>query len=172
MALCAGLLVAALGEELGWSGYAIDPLQARWGALPASVGLGLFGAAYHYPGLVEIHRSFEWIVGWSLGTVASRVIIVWLYNNSGKRVFAAALFHMTINLTWQLFPVNGSFYDPRADKLDSGSHWGCRGTRVGFANARSQPIRIEGDLAAVVRGLRCQPLVTDRKQSLPASSRG
>jgi membrane protease YdiL (CAAX protease family) len=33
--------VAGLGEELGWSGYAIDPMQARWHALRASIFLGL-----------------------------------------------------------------------------------------------------------------------------------
>lgn len=105
--------VGSLGEELGWSGYAIDAMQERWGALLASIVLGLFWAAYHYLGLVQAYRSLEWIVWWSLGTVAARVIIVWLYNNTGKSVFVATLFHMTINLTWQLFPVNGSFYDPR-----------------------------------------------------------
>jgi uncharacterized protein len=45
--------------------------------------------------------------------VAARVIIVWLYNNTGKSVFVAALFHTMINLTWQMFPINGSYYDPR-----------------------------------------------------------
>jgi membrane protease YdiL (CAAX protease family) len=40
--------IAALGEELGWSGYAIDPMQARWGALKASILLGIFWAVYHY----------------------------------------------------------------------------------------------------------------------------
>lgn len=113
LALCLALVIAAVGEEIGWSGYAIDPLQVRWGALLASIGLGLFWAAYHWPGLIEAHRSLDWIAWWSLGTVAARVIIVWIYNNTGKSVAAAALLHMTINLTWQLFPVNGSFYDPR-----------------------------------------------------------
>jgi hypothetical protein len=49
--------------------------------------------------------------------VALRVIIVWLYNNSGKSVFVATLFHALVNLTWQLFPVNGSYYDPRVTGL-------------------------------------------------------
>ncbi|HZK54131.1 MAG TPA: hypothetical protein VFC84_08065 [Desulfosporosinus sp.] len=30
-----------------------------------------------------------------------------------KSVFAVALFHMMFNVTWQLFPINGSYYDPR-----------------------------------------------------------
>jgi hypothetical protein len=115
--LCVGFFVGAVGEELGWSGYAIDPMQDRWGALRAGVLLGTVWAVYHYPGLLQAHRSPVWIAWWSLGTVATRVILVWLYNNTGKSVFAAALFHMTINVTWQLFPVAGSFWDPRLSGL-------------------------------------------------------
>lgn len=117
MGLCAAFFVGALGEELGWSGYAIDPMQARWGALRASIVLGLIWAVYHYLGLAQANRSIAWVAWWSVGTVASRVIITWLYNNSGKSVLAAALFHMTINVTWQLFPVNGSYYDPSVTGL-------------------------------------------------------
>jgi uncharacterized protein len=111
--LAAGFFLGALGEELGWSGYAIDLLQARWGALAASIVLGAIWAIWHYVGLAEAHRAMAWIAWWSLGTLALRVLIVWLYNNTGRSVFAAALSHMTINLTWQLFPINGSYYDPR-----------------------------------------------------------
>jgi membrane protease YdiL (CAAX protease family) len=32
-------LVGALGEELGWSGYVLDPLQDRWSALRAGTSL-------------------------------------------------------------------------------------------------------------------------------------
>ncbi len=41
------------------------------------------------------------------------MLYVWLYNNTGKSVFAAALFHDTLNVSWQLFPNSGSHYDPR-----------------------------------------------------------
>ena len=103
----------ALCEELGWMGYSIDPLQQRWGALPASLILGAVWALWHYPGLVQEHRSVDWIAWWSLGTLAERVIMVWLYNNTGHGVCMLALFHMTDNLTWQLYPIHGSFYDIR-----------------------------------------------------------
>lgn len=110
--LIVGFFIFALGEELGWSGYAIDPMQERWGALRASLILGIIWAIYHYVGLAQAHRPLLWIAGWSLWTVTIRIIMVWLYNNTGKSVFAMALFHMTINVSWQLFPVNGSYFDP------------------------------------------------------------
>ena len=117
LGLLLAFFVAALGEELGWSGYAIDPLQERYGALLASFMVGCVWAVWHYIPLLQAGRSPAFIAWWSLGTLASRVLIVWLYNNTGKSVFVAAVFHAMINLTWQLFPVNGSFYDPRVTGL-------------------------------------------------------
>lgn len=117
LVLCIGFFFGALGEELGWSGYALDPMQARWGALKASLMLGGFWAIYHYVGLVQAHRSVTFIAWWTLNTVSLRVIMVWLFNHTGKSVFGMALFHMTINTTWQLFPVSGSYFDPRVTGL-------------------------------------------------------
>jgi membrane protease YdiL (CAAX protease family) len=109
--------IAALGEELGWSGYVTDPMQDRWNALRASILLGLVWALWHIVPLVQAHRPPTWI-GWQcLCLVAERVLFVWLYNNTGKSVFATAVFHATANLSWQLFPINGSFYDPRITGL-------------------------------------------------------
>jgi len=113
LVLCVAFFTSASAEELGWSGYVIDSMQERWGAVPASIMVGFAWAVFHYVALLQARRSMVWIAWWSLWTVALRVIIVWLYNNAGKSVFAAALFHTTINVTWQWFPIQGSFFDPR-----------------------------------------------------------
>ena len=105
--------IAALGEEIGWSGYATEPLQHNWGIIATGILLGSVWAVWHFIPLLQVHRSFEWIVWWSLGTVSLRIIMVWIHTYSGKSVFAATLFHAMINLCWQLFPNNGSYYDPR-----------------------------------------------------------
>jgi membrane protease YdiL (CAAX protease family) len=109
--------VAALGEELGWSGYATDPLEDRWGALRAGLLLGVAGAAWHLILLVQAERPPTWIAWQSLCLVALRILIVWLYKNTGKSVFAAAVCHATYNVSWQLFPNQGSHYDPRITGL-------------------------------------------------------
>lgn len=113
LGLSLAFLVAALAEELGWSGYAIHPLQDRWGALPAGFVLGLVWAAWHVLPLMQAHRSAAWIAWWSLDTVAARLLMVWIYNNTGGSVFAVALYHAVSNLCWQLFPIRGSYFDPR-----------------------------------------------------------
>ncbi len=53
-----------------------------------------------------------WIVWKSLSVVAIRVLIVWVYNNTGRSVFAAILIHDMTNVSEFLFPNYGSHYDP------------------------------------------------------------
>jgi membrane protease YdiL (CAAX protease family) len=105
--------LSGMAEELGWSGYALDPLQNRWGALLASLIIGLVWAAWHIVPLLQVGRAPAWIAWWTIATVATRVLHTWLYNNTGKSVFGAALFHAMSNVSWQMFPNQGSHYDPR-----------------------------------------------------------
>ena len=103
----------AIGEEVGWMGYAVDPLQERQSALTTSIVLGLVWGIFHVVPDVQAHHGLAWIA-WQHGVyaVALRIVIVWLYNNTGKSVFAAILVHDTDNVSWSLFPNYGSHYDP------------------------------------------------------------
>ena len=74
-------------------------------------------AVWHWVPLMQAHRSPAWIAWWFLYTVASRVLIVWLYNNTGKSVFAAILYHDIMNVSWLLFPNYVSHWNPRTTGL-------------------------------------------------------
>ncbi len=117
LAMFAAYFIAALGEELGWTGYAADPLQERLSALPAALVLGVIWAAWHILPVVQVGRSPLWIAWQCLFWISARVIIFWLYNNTGKSVFAVLVFHSMLNVSSFLFPVEGSFYDPRITAL-------------------------------------------------------
>lgn len=117
LVLFAWFLPTAMLEELGWSGFALPHLQARISPLLAAAWLGAFWAIWHIPTLVQAGRSLEWIAWWSLWTVSARFIMVWLYNWAGQSVTAVALYHAISNLCWQLYPVDGSHFDPRLSGL-------------------------------------------------------
>ncbi len=104
--------VGAVLEEIGWSGYATDRLQDRWNALEASIILGSIWAVGHIVPFIQAHNTPTWIVWQCLGMVPFRILIVWLYNNTGKSVFGAIVFHDTSNVSQFLFPNYGSHYDP------------------------------------------------------------
>ena len=93
------------GEELGLTGYAIDPLQERYSSLMSGILLGLIWAGYHIPGfIISGYYTYEWIVWHALYIVAGRVLFVWIYNNSGKSLFSTALCHWTFGLFWSFWP--------------------------------------------------------------------
>jgi uncharacterized protein len=105
-------LAPAVAEEAGWTGYAIDPLQDRLGAVKASLVLGSVWAVWHVVPLVQAHHDPGWIAWKCVETVAARVLVVWLYNSTGRSLFAAVLFHDLSNVSVSLFPNGGSHYDP------------------------------------------------------------
>jgi uncharacterized protein len=111
VAIFVAFFIGALGEELGWSGYVTDPMQSRWGALGASLLLGAVWAAWHVVPYMQAHRPVSWMGWYALSTVATRVVMVWIFNNTGKSVFGAAVFHAMLNLCWLLFPEE--YLDPR-----------------------------------------------------------
>lgn len=96
----------ALPEEYGWRGYALDPLQARFNALAASLILGAIWALWHLPlffieGTTQQAIPFYQFV---LQTMLLAVFYTWLYNNTGGSVLIAALFHASANTAAAAIP--------------------------------------------------------------------
>jgi len=147
------VFLMTFGEELGLTGYAIDPLQQRYSALMSGILIGLVQAGYHLPGfIISGYYSFEWIFWHVLYTLAGRVLFVWVYNNAGKSLFSMALFHWTFGLFWILWPVTNlqkapPVYDPRIAAFIAISYaalvtflWGTK-TLAQFRFARSSESR-------------------------------
>ncbi|PZV18888.1 MAG: CPBP family intramembrane metalloprotease [Pseudanabaena sp.] len=106
--------LGAVAEETGYMGYAIDPMQDRFGALSAGILIGIPWAVWHYPSIIQQGHNLTWIAWATLGTVAVRILIVWIYNNTGKSLFACILFHTFMNLGRPLFPRDG-IHNPLVD---------------------------------------------------------
>jgi len=90
--------IFALFEEVGWMGYAFDPMENRWLALKASLILGVIWALWHLPLYILAGQDPLWVAGQIISLLAIRILIVWIYNNTGKSVFAAILFHAVYNV--------------------------------------------------------------------------
>jgi membrane protease YdiL (CAAX protease family) len=105
-------LVPAIGEEVGWQGYAFDPMEDRFGALRAGLLLGVVWAAWHSVSFFQTGEPLRWILWQSMTTVALRVLISWVYLNAGRSVLAAIVFHAATNVAEFSFPNAGSHYDP------------------------------------------------------------
>jgi len=91
---------SALGEEIGWRGYALPRLQAGRSALGASLILGVIWALWHLP---------LWLTGapgrtpilyaaFVVSVIALSVILTWVYNSTGGSLLMVVLLHATFNL--------------------------------------------------------------------------
>lgn len=112
IALFCLFFVAATAEELGWTGFATKPLIGSMGIFSTGLIIGFVAALWHIFPLLQAGRAWDWIAWWFLATISRRILIVWVYERGGQSVFGASLFHAMSNLSWMLFPVMGSHYDP------------------------------------------------------------
>ena len=95
------LMGGPLGEELGWRGFALPRLQARHGALRASVVLGVVWALWHLP-LFAVPSAPQGQVPFLLfvvQAVALSVFLAWAYNGSMGSLPIVLLLHASVN-TW------------------------------------------------------------------------
>ncbi len=89
------------GEEVGWRGYALPRLAARFGLARASVLLGIIWAAWHLPlfyisGTDTTGQSFPLYL---LGVTALSVAIAWLYARTNGSLLLTMLMHAAVNNT-------------------------------------------------------------------------
>jgi membrane protease YdiL (CAAX protease family) len=94
------------GEELGWRGYALPRLAARFGLGRASVLLGVIWAVWHLPlffiaGTGTTDQSFPVYL---LQVTALSVTIAWVYHNTGGSLLLTMLLHAAINNTKDIVP--------------------------------------------------------------------
>jgi membrane protease YdiL (CAAX protease family) len=104
--------LAAACEEVFWSATLLEPLKQRHGALGAGLLIGAVWALWHVIPFVQANRSTSWILGQCLFTVGFRVSLVWIYDVAGRSLMATTFCHAAYNTAWQLFPNQGSGYDP------------------------------------------------------------
>lgn len=92
------LITGAMGEELGWRGFALPWLQSRFNAFRASVILGAVWGLWHLPlwftGMGWEEANF-WLFAW-VGIVVT-IILTWLCNNTRGNMLLVTLFHMSFN---------------------------------------------------------------------------
>ncbi len=97
--------IMALGEEVGWTGYAYDPMEEQWNASRASLILGIIWFTWHIPIYIFVGgQTLLWAAGQLLVMIGLRILLGWIYNNTGKSLFAAILFHAVYNVSVTVLP--------------------------------------------------------------------
>ena len=101
------LILLQSAEEIGWTGFFQDRLRDRYSPLKLSLVVAFPWAVWHVPDYLAAE-------GWTLTAIAvspvflafetivlffARVLIVWIYDNTGRSVLLVCLFHASFDAT-------------------------------------------------------------------------
>jgi uncharacterized protein len=91
---------SAVGEELGWRGFALPRLQARRSALAASLIVGSVWGAYHFPLFLvgTPNRPLALFLPFAISCVIMSIFYTWMYNGTRGSLLIAVLLHAATNL--------------------------------------------------------------------------
>lgn len=100
------LMSGPVAEELGWRGFALDPLLKRYGVLTGSLILGLIWGVWHLPlffmpATWHGQMGFQFAGFWSFMalSVGNALIFTWVYVNTNRSILTGILLHFASNFT-------------------------------------------------------------------------
>lgn len=105
-----GLLAGSI-EEIGWMGFAYPMMRAKQSVLRTSLYLGLLHALWHMPPdfLSTYHALgaywLPYFAGFFVFVMALRVVIVWVYANTGSLLLAQLMHASSTGFFAILIPV-------------------------------------------------------------------
>ena len=96
------LLIASLGEEIGWRGVALPGLQGKNSALKSSLILGLLWATWHIPFWLLLDTFDQFGMGYLflnfLFVLPFTIYITWIFNHSQQSILLVVMIHLIFNI--------------------------------------------------------------------------
>jgi len=99
VSLVLSTITGAMGEELGWRGFLLPRLQAKYNALASSLIVGVIWALWHLPLWTIEGQVWEATPYWAfaLGAISSSVFFTFVLNNTDGSLLMASLIHLAMN---------------------------------------------------------------------------
>jgi membrane protease YdiL (CAAX protease family) len=103
------LTSGALGEELGWRGYALNILQKKYIPLIAGLMIGLIWGLWHLPLMILSGYSgvelVYYIIAFMVAIISTSIIITYFYNKS-KNIMIAMWIHFWFNFLLKMIVID------------------------------------------------------------------
>lgn len=98
-----GMLIGAIGEEIGWRSFMQPSLENKFTILTASIIVGLVWGIWHMG-----HYKNGWIFmcGFLLFTISASIIITWLFRDTAYNLIISSIFHFSVNIGFLIFFYN------------------------------------------------------------------
>jgi len=90
-----GILIGAVGEEIGWRCFLQQTLEKKNTALVASVIVGTIWGLWH---IGHYKNGSLFMIGFLLFTISASIILAWILRDTQYNLIISVLFHVSINL--------------------------------------------------------------------------
>jgi CAAX protease family protein len=106
------LLAGSFGEEPGWRGFALPRLQAKYGALWASILIGIVWSSWHLWPIITPHGFSLTNVTDAAATymrlISTSIVYAWMYNSTKGSLFLVMVAHAGHNIAAALIQTPSS----------------------------------------------------------------
>ena len=96
------LVLAGLGEEAGWRGFALPELERTHSPLAATLIVAVAWAGWHVPSffVIETYRGLPppALLGFLFGLMCGAIVLTWLYHHTRDSILMVGLWHGSFNL--------------------------------------------------------------------------
>lgn len=106
-------LIASIMEEVGWRGYGVDSLRKTNNLFMTSIKHWIFWSLWHLPlfFINDFYHHNLWLEGpmlavnYFLSILPLTIVFNWIYFNTNRSVMLAALFHLLVNASAEIFAI-------------------------------------------------------------------
>jgi membrane protease YdiL (CAAX protease family) len=100
------VLVGGGQEEVGWRGYILEHMEARFGIWMGNIILGLVWTAWHLPlfFISGTSQAYMPLAAFAMGLIGISFFLSWVMKAAGGKPLSAVIAHGTINAFVPLVP--------------------------------------------------------------------
>ncbi len=95
-----GILIGAIGEELGWRSFLQPILERKNSVLLASIIVGLIWGLWH---IGHYKNGLFFMIAFLIFTISASIILAWISRDTKYNILVAIAFHTAINLGFFVF---------------------------------------------------------------------
>jgi uncharacterized protein len=101
--MLSGIIIGAIGEEIGWRSFLQPSLENRFPVIISSIIVGCIWGLWH---VGHYKNGLIFMLGFLLFTISASIIVMYLLKDTQYSIIISSIFHISINIGFMVFFYN------------------------------------------------------------------